>query len=478
MLLFFKNQIFFFIINISFLFSQAFEGYTLFTPMSQNEDIKTLLINNNYEIINSWEHEYGPASMPYLLPDSSIIYPYRVPNPSMEVGGVGGGLEKQSWTGEKIWDYRFSDENYQHHHDIEPLPNGNILIIVWENKTAIEAYQMGREIIDNPLNQMWSTALLELNPNTGEIEWEWHLWDHLVQDIDASLPNYGIISEHPELFDINCGIVGGNWGGPQNANADWMHINSVHYNQDLDQIIISSRTQNEIYIIDHSTTTEEAASHSGGDYGKGGDILYRWGNPINYGRGSESDQVLFSQHSVNWIPNEYPGGGNILLYNNLSPEGDVVIEFSPPFINEQYLIEENEPFSPSTFEWSYNSNQNTPLQGGAFRLPNGNTLITQTHTASIIEINPENNIVWEYQYTNSSGSSSWINRAQKYSIDYLGGATLEGDLNGDSGLNVLDLVILVNLVLSQDYIEEADFNSDGGLNILDIVQLANIILNQ
>ena len=82
--------------------------------------------------VNTWPHSNGPASMPYLMPDSTIIYPFRVPNPTMEAGGVGGGIQSQSWDGIILWEYIFSDENYQHHHDIEPLPNGNILMIAWE----------------------------------------------------------------------------------------------------------------------------------------------------------------------------------------------------------------------------------------------------------------------------------------------------------------------------------------------------------
>ena len=86
-----------FILNF-FLHGEVFDGYTLFTPKSAQEDgASTHLMNNDYDIMHSWSHDQGPASMPYLLPDSSIIYPYRVPNPTMNSGGVGGGIEKQSW---------------------------------------------------------------------------------------------------------------------------------------------------------------------------------------------------------------------------------------------------------------------------------------------------------------------------------------------------------------------------------------------
>ena len=479
----YSKYVFLFSLLITFyLHGEVYEGYTLFTPMSAQEDVpSTHLMNNHYEILHSWYHDYGPASMPYLLPDSSIIYPYRVPFPTMEAGGVGGGVQRITWDGDILWEYIYSDENYQHHHDVEPLPDGNVLIIVWEKKTASEAFAMGRETISNPLNQMWSTALLELNPESGEIVWQWHLWDHLIQDYDSDLPGYGVISEHPELFDINCGSVGNDAGGPQGANGDWMHINAVHYNPELDQIVISSRTQNEIFIIDHSTTTEEASSHTDGNSGKGGDLLYRWGNPANYDRGTALDKILGWQHGVNWIDPSYPGGGNLIIFNNVHFDGEenhtAVIEITPPLDgNGNYILLDSLAFGPQDLEWLYNGDISTPLQGGAFRLENGNTLITQTHTSKILEVDMNGNEVWEYQYESEFGSS-WIARAQKYSSDYLMDFTL-GDLNGDGILNILDVVILVNLILSGDGSNPAgDLSQDGDCNILDIVILVNLILS-
>jgi len=460
------------------LHGEVFEGYTLFTPITLTQTgATTHLVNTDGESVHTWSHERGPASMPYLQPDSSIIYPYRVPNPTMESGGVGGGIEKQSWDGEILWQYTFSDETYQHHHDVEPLPSGNILIVVWENKSAEDAYAMGRQIVENSLNQMWSTAILELEPESGEIVWEWHLWDHLIQDVDAELPNYGIISENPQLFDINCGVVGTAVGEPGGASGDWIHVNAVDYNPDLDQIVISSRRQDEIFIIDHSTTTEEAAGHTGGNSGKGGDLLYRWGNPQNYDRGTSSDRILGIPHSVNWIPSGYPGAGNLILLNNIHDEPfAAVLEIITPIdSSNNYILPEDDPYEPETWEWMYMDDFMVPLQGGAFRLPNGNTLITLTVEAEIFEVDMDGNKLWTYIYSEDGSDNFAIPRAQKYSADYLD-TTLLGDINSDGLLNVLDIVILVNIIVYGETDPLGDINLDGYINVLDVVILVNIIL--
>ena len=156
------------------------------------------------------------------------------------------------------------------------------------------------------------------------------------------------MGDHPELADIN--IIGG--------NRDWLHTNSIDYNPALDQIVVSLAHAGEIWVIDHSTTTAEAAGHTGGNSGKGGDLLYRWGNPANYDRGLPADRRLFSQHDARWIEPGLVGAGNIMFFNNGGgrPEGQfsTVDEIAPPVdASGNYTLAAGSAFGPSELAWSY-----------------------------------------------------------------------------------------------------------------------------
>ena len=257
---------------------------------------------------------------------------------------------KLSWNGDVLWDDIFAQSNFQPHHDIEPLPNGNILFITYERKNLEEAAYLGRIAISE---EIWPSYIIEIEQvgiDSSRIVWEWHLWDHTVQDIDPVLTNYGQIAENPGKININLGSLGGGGG----ASGDWIHLNSIDYNEELDLIAISSRKMNEFYFIDHSTTTYEAATGAGGNYNLGGDFIYRWGNPSNYNRGSESDQILISQHSVNWIDSDFPGGGDIILFNNRTEEsGSEVLQINTPVDDFSYTISESESHAPDSYTWRY-----------------------------------------------------------------------------------------------------------------------------
>ena len=474
---------------IAGLSGQVFQGYTIFSPAAGGPggggNGMTYLVNNSINVINSWYYPRGPASLAYLQRDSTLIYPFRVQNPTMINGGVGGGIAHMDWDSNVLWLYIVSNDLYQHHHDIQPLPNGNILVIAWERKTAAEAYAMGRQTINNPLNEMWSEAILELEPigtDSANIVWEWHLWDHLTQDADTTLTNYGIISEHPELIDINYGNVGGTQG-PGVSHADWMHLNAIDYNADLDQILISSRTMGEIYIIDHSTTTAEAASHSDGNSGKGGDLLYRWGNPQVYDRGNGSDQQLNAQHGVNWIPANYPGGGNLILFNNnYQNNNSAVFEIVTPLEDStgNYLLEENEDYGPDGPVWTHSGGFHSNVQSGAFRLPNGNTLITEADDAHMFEVTSNGMVVWNYVYP---GQNIMIARAQRYTLNYLNQNDfpdyVSGDINFDGEINIADISHAVDMLYEVGYnpTPPADVNGDGAVTMVDIIILVEMAFN-
>ena len=215
------------------------------------------------------------------------------------------------------------------HHDIYPLPHGNILVLAATIMTNAEAVQAGR----NPANlvdgNLFNEQIVELQPvgnNSANIVWEWNIKDHLIQDFDGSKDNFGSVESNPQLLDIN-------FLGSLSGINNWLHVNSIQYNADLDQIVLSSRHMNEIYIIDHSTSTAEAATSSGGIYNKGGDFLYRWGNPQAYRQGDQNDQKLFGQHYPHWIPNGLADAGKLILFNNgfsRTPSFSEVFILDPP----------------------------------------------------------------------------------------------------------------------------------------------------
>src|SRR5690606_28778951 len=87
----------------------------------------------------------------------------------------------------------------------------------------------------NTMNEsLWSEVFFEYDPVADEIVWEWHLWDHLIQDFDPARDNYGVVSEHPELVNIN-------YFDPNPEIQDWIHVNTISYNPELDQILVSAR---------------------------------------------------------------------------------------------------------------------------------------------------------------------------------------------------------------------------------------------
>ncbi|MDE0959857.1 MAG: aryl-sulfate sulfotransferase [Planctomycetota bacterium] len=376
----------------------TYGGYSFFAP---GRDSTTYLIDEIGRVVHSWPSDFNPGASSYLLEGGDILRTARIPgNPPISAGGTGGRVERIAWDGTLMWSFEYSSAVVQHHHDVEPLPNGNLLLVAWELKSVAEATAAGRDPTLLPDNQLWPDHIIEVEPggtSGGTIVWEWHAWDHLVQDLDPTLANFGVVADHPEKIDLN--YIG------TNAGADWLHVNSVDYNAELDQIMLSVPTFAEVWIIDHSTSTAEAASSSGGLRGHGGDLLYRWGNPRTYQAGTTANQMLFFQHCAEWIAPGLPGAGNVIVFNNgvNRPGGNAssVDELVPPIdSNGDYLLDPGSSFGPAALQWTYMAPIPTDLYGrilgGVQRLPNGNTLLCEGAHGNFIEVTDGGSEVWRY----------------------------------------------------------------------------------
>lgn len=399
------------------------EGYTLFTSSASKN---TYLIDNCGNVVNQWSSSYSPGISVYLREDGSIFRAGRTLNSNINAGGSGGIIQQFSWEGDLLWEYEISDNDKRQHHDFEVLPNGNILVLAWERKSVEEASAKGSEIL--PSGGLYSEMILEIMPtgtNDAIVVWEWHLWDHLIQDVNPSLLNFAIINDNRDKLDINADTG--------NTGSDFVHCNSIDYNADLDQIMLSSRNHSEIWVIDHSTSISEAASSQGGIYGRGGGFLFRWGNPQIYKNGDATTRQLYGQHDAHWIDNNLPDAGKIMLFNNGAqrPDGNYseVFILDPLDQNGIYNVLPDGTYFPESPSRIYEDRAQffSNRISGAHQLSSGNLLICEGNDGRIFEVDDQDSIVWEYivperngipvsQGTPPSANSTF--RSYRYAYDY------------------------------------------------------------
>ncbi|MBT8323797.1 MAG: aryl-sulfate sulfotransferase, partial [Winogradskyella sp.] len=334
-----------------------------------------------------------------------------------------------------LWTFTYSTNDHRLHHDIYPMPNGNILLLAAEVIPGPEAIQSGRNpalLVDN---ELYNERIFEIEPvgtNQANVVWEWNSKDHLIQDFDATKDNFGVVSENPQRIDVNF-LNGGS------GSNNWLHINSIQYDETRDQIVISARNLSELWIIDHSTTNAESASSSGGTYGKGGDLLYRWGNPEAYRQGTSNDRTLFGQHYPHYIDPGLPNEGKIIIFNNgfqRTPSFSQVDIITPPESTSGfYDYVQNTAYGPIATDYTYSDMSTDPSEfysaivSSAQQLPGGNLLVCEGNSGFIFELDSNDNIVWEYKVPVSNGGNvqtqgstdtfaNLIFRALKHPLNY------------------------------------------------------------
>lgn len=340
------------------------------------------VMDKNANVLHQWNLNGGDLGNDcFLLNNGNLLAMVESDNPQILLGGQGGKVQLLESDGTEIWSYVHSTEDYIIHHDAELLPNGNILTMTWEKHTAEDAISAGYQMeVD-----LFPDGLIEINPDTNEIVWEWKLWDHLIQEFDDTKKNYGIVQENPQLVDINYN---------QREDGDISHGNGIAYDAINDVIFLSANFYSEVWVIDHSTTSMEAASHSGGNYNMGGDILYRFGNPMAY-QNTNGTRLFTNNH----YPNLLDGNdqGRIMIFTNGGDLGQsTVYELQLPSTYEMDITKDNEP----TVVWSFTDPElYSPRVSGAEKLPNGNVLITEGDFG-IWEVTQDKEVVWKF---NSNG---------------------------------------------------------------------------
>ncbi|MBN1308567.1 MAG: aryl-sulfate sulfotransferase [Chitinispirillaceae bacterium] len=451
-------------------FASFSEGYILYAAI---DGTTTTLIDQTNTILHTWKHATKSGYAVYLLENGNILRTAQVDaNAEYPVNAfpVQGIIEEVDSSGKVLWSYQLANETCITHHDMKPMPNGHILACAYEfkNKADLIAVGMDTAILTQGMpgfggrsTGLLSEMIFELDPNAEggpKIVWQWHLWDHLVREEEAAA--------HPELFST--GIT------TQLFMGQWVHLNGIDYCAKTDLIAFTSRLFCEVYVIDHHTATEQAAGHSGGAHGKGGDLLYRWGHPSNYlvsykdsmvitpekitiRRGDTTitpaettivtmkldhpGDVLNCLHCPTWIPEGYPGAGNILFFHNNSNSFNLasrglsqVIEIQPPLdADGGFICANGNPFGPDQAAWIYtpHDSMQSLYMSSTFRLKNGNTLVHEAQSSTVREVTPDQQMVWDttlYSERVSGGSMSMIiagpAKIMYYPGDYIGAARL------------------------------------------------------
>jgi hypothetical protein len=392
----------------------------------------TYLVDASNQPIHQWESEYKAGQSAFLLddgsllragsinalaPDNRFVAGYR--DGHNEIFQIGGMIQRLAKDSTVQWSTEYYSDDYAPHHVVTVMPNGNLLMPVWRYHSEEESRELGRDPKHLSSGGLWIESLVEMKPTAdgAEIVWEWRVADHLIQDFDETKANYGKLSEHPGRIDIN-------WGRGFNVPEDFMHINSAFYIEELDQIVMTSYHYSELWVIDHSTTTEEAAGSTGGRYGRGGELLYRWGNPWVYGHEDTDQFQLSAVHDPKWVPETRTF---IMFDNNVADNrrdldggNSRLVEIAPPIQPDGSYAMDGDAYGPSQPVMAADLGVAASSVGTAQRVADANTLSCDCTASEVIWIDASGQVVstsqlWEN--TTEAEDDTQVFRLVGYSKD-------------------------------------------------------------
>jgi len=381
---------------------RIYEGYTLIYPHNQP---KAILLNNCGEIVHQWEddNDFRPGNTAYLLESGDLIKAKRhldFSNDSIWGGGAGAIVEGRSWDNQLLWSFELNNEKFRLHHDIEVLPNGNVLLLAWESITEEEAIDLGRDPTLIRFGELWGEKILEYDPGLDSVVWEWRVFDNVIQEYDSTKLNYGPVCEHPEKIDINRETT--------NGREDWLHTNSIDYNPITDEILLDVPFLSELWVFKRGTKDEG--------------LTFRWGNPANY-CGQESDQKLFNPHDGHWnfdfLDESDFRYGKIAVFNNRYSINSSAAHLIDPYDENGAYYFSGDEFGPEEFLATYiYPSQDSILSASLSSirsLPGGNTLLVYGKFGLVVELTSDNDIVWEYKLPLKKGEPA--SRSDMLEID-------------------------------------------------------------
>ena len=444
---------------VNSLFAQEFDGYALY-----NDNNTTFLIDKDGDIAHRWNCDERGGYAMLLMEDGNLMRAAQYNSNVLTGAAIAGMVQVLDKDANVVWEFVYSNADHVTHHDITLMPNGGVLLTAWEVKSIDELQDLGF----TGTTEKWPTQFIEVQPDGnggGEIVWEWHFIDHVIQDVDPNKPNYGVVADNPQLLDINLLTTG---GGPGSRGGDWFHVNGVDYNEELDLITFTSRYLSEVFIIDHSTTTAEAASHSGGNSGMGGDLMYRWGNPSNYD--TPGPQLIAGPvHDSRWIPEDGRfRAGMIQFFSNEGIDGrnSLVQAIMPPFNGTSFDRTPGEPYGPVAANFTHDCRDNANGQSASDAMPNGNTYVNLSR-GYMYEVDKDDNLVWQY----AEGPT----KSFRFTCDHPGVKILLGADACETPSGTNDFLVEKNLLMSPNP-STGLFNIDGlsGENILQNIEVMDV----
>lgn len=340
-------------------------------------------ITENALLINEWSLD---AERARLLHNGNILVGFgsKFRDEDEPWRSLLNSLGEYSWNGALVWEHTAIDWI---HHDHQRLPNGNTIYL---RKTSMPNSLLAK-VTDPHRREAGQIAdsIIEVDAS-GTTVWQWHTWEAFDVNYCGARSCTESITEFTALLD-DADNTGKGRKRALNKITDWAHFNAVSVipeNKWFDagdtrfkpgNLIIMPRKFKTVYIIDRQT--KQAVWKYSGDY-KGG---------------------LGGAHEPYMIEKGYPGEGNIMIFDN----GGLG---SHP--TESYVLEVN----PVTDEvvWVYDAGPafNIRTRGGAQRLKNGNTLISEDPTGKVFEVTPDGEVVWLFN------SPHPINRAKRYEYSY------------------------------------------------------------